>query len=126
MSARDDILADRLNAEPAIFKGCSSSELGIIVGVAALVWLPVSLLLTGLMGAVTMGFGVAGIGVVGTVIVMASVFQRLKRGRPDGYYQQQLAIWLSDHGLRRAPFIRCSGAWDIGRTRYATLPRRDR
>lgn len=126
MPARDDILADRLNAEPAIFKGCSSSELGIIVGVAALVWLPVSLLLTGLMGAVTMGFGVAGMGVVGTVIVMASVFQRLKRGRPDGYYQQQLAIWLSDHGLRRAPFIRRSGAWDIGRTRYATLPRRDR
>jgi conjugative transfer region protein (TIGR03750 family) len=126
MPARDDILADRLNAEPAIFKGCSSSELGIIVGVAALVWLPVSLLLTGLMGAVTMGFGMAGIGVVGTVIVMASVFQRLKRGRPDGYYQQQVAIWLSDHGLRRAPFIRRSGAWDIGRTRYATLPRRDR
>ena len=126
MSSRDDILADRLNVEPAIFKGCSSSELGVIVGVAALVWLPVSLLLAGLMGAVTMGFGLAGVGVVGTVIVMASVFQRLKRGRPDGYYQQQFTIWLSDHGLRRAPFIRRSGAWDIGRSRYATLPYRDR
>jgi conjugative transfer region protein (TIGR03750 family) len=126
MSRRDDILADRLNVEPAIFKGCSSSELGILVSVAALVWLPVSLLLTGLMGAVTMGFGVAGVGVVGTVIVMASLFQRLKRGRPDGYYQQQIAIWLSDHGLRHAPFIRRSGAWDIGRTCDATLPRRDR
>ena len=126
MSNRDDILAGRLNAEPAIFKGCSSSELGIIVSVAALVWLPVSLLLTGLMGAVTMGFGLAGVGVVGTVIVTAGLFQRLKRGRPDGYYQQQVSIWLSDHGLRRAPFIRRSGAWDIGRTRYATLPHRDR
>ena len=126
MSHRDDILADRLNVEPVIFKGCSSSELGVIVGVAALVWLPVSLLLAGLMGAVTMGFGLAGIGVVGTVIVMASVFQRLKRGRPDGYYQQQMSIWFSDHGLRRALFIRRSGAWDIGRTQYATLPRRDR
>ena len=126
MSSRDDILADRLNVEPAIFKGCSSSELGILVSVAALVWLPVSLLLTGLMGAVTMGFGVAGVGVVGTVIVMAGLFQRLKRGRPDGYYQQQVSIWLSDHGLRRAPFIRRSGAWAIGRTRYATLPHRDR
>ena len=126
MSSRDDILADRLNVEPAIFKGCSSSELGVIVSVAALVWLPVSLLLAGLMGAVTMGFGLAGVGVVGTVIVMACVFQRLKRGRPDGYYQQQFSIWLSDRGLRRAPFIRRSGAWDIGRTRYATLPYRDR
>ena len=53
MTAHDDILADRLNAEPAIFKGCSSSELGVIVGVAAFVWLPVCLLLAGLMGAVT-------------------------------------------------------------------------
>ena len=126
MSNRGDILADRLNAEPVIFKGCSSSELGVIVVVAALIWLPVSLLLTGLMGAVTMGFGVAGIGVVGTVIVMAGLFQRLKRGRPDGYYQQRIAIWLSDRGLRHTPFVRRSGAWDIGRSGNATLPLRDR
>ena len=126
MPSRDDILADRLNAEPAIFKGCSSSELGIIVGVAALIWLPVSLLLAGLLGAVTMGFGIAGVGVVGTVIVMASLFQRLKRGRPDGHYQQRFSIWLSDLGLRRSPFVRRSGAWDIGRSGHATLPLRDR
>jgi len=94
--------------------------------VAALVWLPVSLLLAGLMGAVTMGFGLAGVGVVGTVIVMASLFQRLKRGRPDGYYQQQVSIWLADRGLRHSPFIRRSGSWDIGRTGYATLSHRDR
>lgn len=126
MPDRDDILANRLNAEPAIFKGCSSSELGMIVGVAALIWLPVSLLLAGLMGAVTMGFGIAGVGVVATVIVMAGLFQRLKRGRPEGYYQQRIAIRLDDIGLRRSPFIRRSGAWDIGRSRRATLSLRDR
>jgi conjugative transfer region protein (TIGR03750 family) len=123
---QDDILADRLNAEPVIFKGCSSSELGLIVTVAALLWLPLSLLLAGLMGAVTMGFGLAGVGIVATVLVMASVFQRLKRGRPDGYYQQRALIWLSEHGLRHAPFIRRSGAWDIGRTGHAPLSLRDR
>jgi conjugative transfer region protein (TIGR03750 family) len=95
MTAREDILADRLNAEPAIFKGCSSSELGVIVGVAALVWLPVSLLLAGLMGAVTMGFGLAGVGVVATVVATASLFQRLKRNRPDGYYQQRFVGFLA-------------------------------
>ena len=126
MTAREDILADRLNAEPAIFKGCSSSELGVIVGVAALVWLPVSLLLAGLMGAVTMGFGLAGVGVVATVVATASLFQRLKRNRPDGYYQQRFVIWLNDRGLRCAPFVRRSGAWDIGRTFHAPLPSRDR
>jgi conjugative transfer region protein (TIGR03750 family) len=126
MRDRDSILADRLNAEPAIFKGCSSSELGVIVGVAALVWLPVSLILAGLAGAVTMGFGIAGVGIVATVLVMASLFQRLKRNRPDGYYQQRFVLWLDDRGLRRSPFVRRSGAWDIGRTAHATLPVRDR
>ena len=122
----DECLADRLNVEPAIFKGCSSSELGVIVGVAAAVWLPVSLILSGLLGAVTMGFGIAGVGVVATVVVTASLFQRLKRNRPDGYYQQRFVIWLHDRGFRRAPFVRRSGAWDIGRTFHAPLPSRDR
>ena len=122
----DDILADRLNVEPGIFKGCSSSELGVIAGVAALVWLPVSLELAGLMGAVTMGLGLAGVGVVATVVVTATLFQRLKRNRPDGYYQQRFVIWLHDRGLRRSRLIRRSGSWDIGRTAGAPLPLRDR
>lgn len=126
MSNRHDILADRLNAEPAIFRGCSSSELGVIVGVAALVWLPVSLILAWLAGAITMGFGIAGIGIVATVLLTASLFQRLKRNRPDGYYQQQIALWLDDRGLKRSFVVRRSGAWDIGRSAYATLPIRDR
>ena len=126
MTERHDILADRLNAEPAIFKGCSSSELGVIVGVAALVWLPVSLILAWLAGAVTMGFGIAGVGIVATVLLMASLFLRLKRNRPDGYYQQQIVLWLDDRGLKRSPFVRRRGAWDIGRSAHATLPIRDR
>ena len=123
---RDDILADRLNVEPVIFKGCSSSELGVIVGVAALFWLPVSLLLAGLMGAVTMGFGLAGVGVVATVVAMATLFQRLKRNRPDGFYQQRFVIWLHDKGVRRSALVRRGGSWDIGRTAGAPLPVRDR
>jgi len=126
MAGRHEILADRLNAEPVIFKGCSASELGMIVGVAALVWLPLSLILAGLAGAVTMGFGLAGIGIVVTVLVTASLFQRLKRNRPDGYYQQRIVLWLDERGLKRGPFVRRSGAWDIGRTEHATLPIRDR
>jgi conjugative transfer region protein (TIGR03750 family) len=126
MADRNDILADRLNAEPAIFKGCSSSELGVIVGVSLLVWLPISLILAGFAGAVTMGFGIAGVGTVATVVFIASWFQRLKRNRPEGYYRQRVVLWLDECGLRRSPFVRRSGVWDIGRTVHATLPIRDR
>lgn len=131
MSNVKNILADRLNVEPAIFKGCSSSELGIIVTLAVLLWLPLSVLLAWAMGAPSMGLGIAGMAIVGTVVVTASVFQRLKRGRPDGYYQQQFTFGLSKLGLRRSPFICRSGSWSIGRTetvpkgRHATLSLRD-
>src|SRR6056297_2867296 len=124
--ANREILAERLNAEPAIFKGCSSRELGMIVGLAALVWLPVSLAVAALAGAVTMGFGLAGIGIVATTVAIAALFQRLKRNRPDGYYQQRLALWLDARGMKRAPYIRRSGWWDNGRSAHAPLPARDR
>jgi conjugative transfer region protein (TIGR03750 family) len=126
MSNDHETLADRLNAEPAIFKGCSSSELGMIVGLAIVVWLPLSLLLAWLLGAITMGFGIAGVGVVATVVVMATLFQRIKRGRPEGYYQQWLRIRLQTMGLYRTPWVLRSGSWDIGRTHYAPLPTRNR
>ena len=125
-SSEQDILADRLNVEPAIFKGCSSSELGVIVGVATFLWLPVSIGLAGTFGAMTLGFGLAGIGTVATVILVTAGFQRLKRNRPDGYYQQRTAIWLQDHGLRQASLVRHSGAWSLGRSDDATLSPRNR
>ena len=116
MSNTSNILADRLNVEPAIFKGCSSSELGVIVALAVAIWLPLSVLLAWVLGAPSMGLGMAGIAIVLTVVVTAAVFQRVKRGRPDGYYQQQFIIGLSRLGLRRSPFIRRNGSWAIGRT----------
>lgn len=116
-----ECLPERVNAEPAIFKGCSSSELGGIVVIAVLVWLPVSLAVAGALGAVTMGFGVAGIGVVGSVIGVAAAFQRLKRNRPDGYYQQGIALWLHAKGIRRSGLVQRSGDWDTGRSLDGTL-----
>ena len=116
MTEANNILADRLNVEPAIFKGCSSSELGVIVTLAIIIWLPVSVLLAWALGAPSMGLGIAGITIVLTVVITAVVFQRVKRGRPDGYYQQQFIIGLSRVRLCRSPFIRRNGSWAIGRT----------
>ncbi|MCY4264642.1 MAG: TIGR03750 family conjugal transfer protein [Gammaproteobacteria bacterium] len=125
MANDKEILADRLNAEPVIFKGCSSTELGMIVGVAILFWLPFSLLLAWMLGAIAMGFGMAAVGVVVSVLGMATVFQRIKRGRPEGYYQQWLRIRLHRLGLIQTPWVLRSGSWDIGRSSHATLPTRD-
>lgn len=116
MGRRHDILPERLNGEPAIFKGCSSSELGMILLASVAVWLPVSISVAAALGAVTMGFGLAGIGIVASVSGLATLFQRLKRNRPDGYYQQRFVLWCQAHRLRPARIVTRSGHWDIGRT----------
>ncbi len=131
MPDKRNILADRLNVEPSIFRGCTSSELGIIVTLAVLIWLPISVLLAWGLGAASMGLGIAGVAIVATVVISASIFQRLKRGRPHGYYQQRFIMGLSTLGLRSSPFINRNGYWAIGRNKsikrdpHATLSLRD-
>lgn len=98
----------------------------MIVGLAIVVWLPFSLLLAWSLGAITMGFGIAGVGVVATVVVLATLFQRIKRGRPEGYYQQWLRIRLQLWGLSSTPWVLRTGSWDMGRTQHAPLPSRNR
>lgn len=116
MAHRNETLADRVNAEPPIFRGCSSSELLMLLLGSAAFWVPAGLVLAWLMGALFAALGVAGLGIFITVWLAATWFQRIKRGRPEGYYQQRLMVFLHDHGLHRSPFIRRSGYWDIGRT----------
>ena len=117
MTHGHEVLADRLNGEPNVFKGCSATELGLIVGSATLVWLPVSLLVAWAMGAPGMGFGLAGVAIVLTVIVAARILQRLKRGCPDGHYRQATTLALARFGLVRLPFICRDGHWSLGRER---------
>ncbi len=125
MADSHEVLADRLNAEPVIFRGCSSTELGVMAAMAIVIWLPLGFGLAWSLDAATMGFGIAGVGVVASIVGLATLFQRIKRNRPEGYYQQWLRIYL--HGLKlcHTPWVLRSGAWDLGRT-HASLPTRDR
>ncbi len=73
-----------------------------------------------------MGLGATGVCVVASVVVGAGVFQKLKAGRPDGFYQQRLRIWLAKKKLLGSPFVIRSGIWDLGRTDHASLSTRNR
>ena len=115
MNQHREVLADRLNGEPNVFKGCSTTELGLIVGVAILVWLPVSVLIAWAMGAPSMGLGLAGVAIVLSVIIAAGLMQRLKRGRPDSYYRHAATLALARTGLVRSPYICRDGEWSLGR-----------
>lgn len=129
--ASEDIafLPDRINGEPIVFRGLTSTELGALAGLAVAVWLPLSLALCGALGFFMMGFGVAGLLTVGTVWVASSWIGAIKRGKPNGYHLLRLRLLLDDLKLRSSGFIRYSGPWDIRRSarsrrrRSAGLPR---
>ena len=112
---KNELLPLRLNAEPSIFRGCSLSELMMLVTIGGLTLVPGSILICGLLGYLVMGAGFGLLLVIGWVVVGATILQRLKRGRPLGFYQLRLRLWLSDLHLVRAPFIRESQVWDVGR-----------
>ncbi len=111
-----ETLADRLNQEPVIFRGSTNSELGIILLCAVVFWVPFGFVVAALFGAVVMGLGISSLGVLITIVVGSTVFQRIKRGKPDNYYQHQVIIKLDQSKLRKSSLILTSGNWDVGRT----------
>jgi conjugative transfer region protein (TIGR03750 family) len=111
-----DVLADRVDIEPPIFKGCSSSELLAMLVVAVVVWIPVSLLLSLALGKVAYALAILAVGVIGSVYGSASVFQRVKRNRPDHYYVHVVMRALHRWQLRSFPLAWRTGYWDIGRS----------
>lgn len=111
----NELLPVRLNAEPSIFRGCSLSELMLLVTVGGIALVPGSVIVCGLFGYLMMGVGIGLLLVIAWVVVGATVLQKLKRGRPLGYYQLRLRLWLEDLHLLRSSFIRQSRVWDVGR-----------
>ncbi|RLA05740.1 MAG: TIGR03750 family conjugal transfer protein [Gammaproteobacteria bacterium] len=115
-NSETETLADRLNQEPVIFRGSTNSELGIILLCAVVFWVPFGFIVGALFGAVVMGLGISSLGVLITIVVGSTVFQRIKRGKPDNYYQHQVIIKLDQLKLRKSSLILTSGNWDLGRT----------
>lgn len=114
----DTMLASNLNGEPLILRGLTSSEVVWIVGISFVIWLPVALFLGSLLGGAQIGFGLTFLLMLASVVIMGGVFQKVKRSRPDGYWQHALAFFLEDKGMKKTRCVRRSGQWDVGRTKY--------
>lgn len=113
---KNTLLPTRLNAEPSIYKGCSLSELMLLIVLGGAVLVPLSVLVCALAGYLMMGFGLGLLLVITWVVIGASLMQRLKRDRPIGYYQLRLRLLLEDTGLVRRRFIRQGRCWSTGRS----------
>ena len=119
MADSEEILADRLNNEPPIFRGLSNSELGMVLKVGSLFWVPLCLIVATLVGKTMMGMGASMLMLLLTILVSGTLFQRIKRGRPDYYYQHYLMLrdvfMRVKTNTKSDRVIRYSGTWGVGR-----------
>jgi conjugative transfer region protein (TIGR03750 family) len=113
--ADDDprLMADRVNIEPPILRGCSSSELIQLAAFLTAVGLPSSVLIAVAIGKPMFFLGLVMFFDVAGIWMGAGWFQRVKRGRPDHFYVHRARLWLARRGLLRTAIQTRCGAWDI-------------
>ena len=117
MNQEVDMLPNRLNYDPVIFKGCSLPEFLLVTGIC----LSVTCFALGIIGHILLGnfiYGVA-LGFIvggGLVYLMCGYLQRLRRDQEIGYLMQCLHSMCYQKGLSLgADIIRRSGVWMAGR-----------
>jgi conjugative transfer region protein (TIGR03750 family) len=119
-------LAERLNLEPAVFRGYTDSELVAAIVGAGLVCFPAGLIGGLAIGRIALGIGLALVATLGLVVLGASRFQAWKRGRPEFWLQQRARLGLGEWGLVPTPLARRRGAMSLGRNDYDHPDRRRR
>jgi len=114
------VLADRVDSEPPAILGLTTSELLLVSLTTGLVLLPLILLIAFAFGLGNVALSLTGFMFLSGLYVGATIFRRLKRGRPQGHYQVMFAVWMQRLFGGRAFMLR-SGYWSIGRSRPAVV-----
>lgn len=116
MALTIEFLPDRLNREPVVFRGMTTTELllvflcGFIAG-----------LLVGILPAITLRIWAliptgALLGSALCVLGGGRVISRLKRGRPDTWLYQTISAFLARRGFGDRRLIQQSAVWTIRRS----------
>ena len=112
----DDLLAERLNHEPVVLLGYTDSEFAVAVKVACAIAFPTTLLLGFILGKPLPGLAGGFLLALGLVVIGGKLMVRLKRGKPDYYYQTQMKLSLQRFCLGHSGLLTYRGTMSIGRT----------
>jgi conjugative transfer region protein (TIGR03750 family) len=108
-------MPDRLNAEPVVFRGFTTPELGLAALAGAALGLVPGIACSFLWGWVTIPTGVLLMPLV-VVFFGGRIMTRLKRGKPENYIWQRLALRRTLAGLGDLLTITTSGHWSLKRS----------
>ncbi|EBM5747153.1 TIGR03750 family conjugal transfer protein [Salmonella enterica] len=116
MTQTIEFLPDRLNREPVVFRGMTTSELFIALsgGFAAG-------LIGGIFPAAVLGIWAliptgALAGAALAILVGGKWLARIKRGRPDTWLYRVMGAWFARHGYGDIRLVQKSAVWVIRRS----------
>lgn len=109
-------VTDRVNAEPAILNGMAATEAAWIAAASLVAFAVVGALVFAVTGLWQAVLALPLFGTGASLWFSSLYLQKVKRGRPEGYYTHAIHLWLADRGVFRSKFIRHQGYWSLGRT----------
>jgi conjugative transfer region protein (TIGR03750 family) len=112
-------MPDRLNAEPVVFRGFTTPELGLAALIGAVLGLIPGILFSFILGWVTIPTGALLMPLV-VVFFGGNLMSRLKRGKPENYIWQRLAFRRALTGLGDPRTILVSRDWSLKRSGRAS------
>ena len=118
------LLASGMTSEAVVFYGCTSTELVVIVAGSLVFWAPILALFSiAVFGTILYGLGFILVFVGITAVVAGRILQGMKRGRPEGHYQQIIRLRLGRYNIVRNNFVTFDGQFSLGRTKRVVIMR---
>lgn len=115
-----EFMPDRLNAEPVVFRGFTTSELGITTLLSVLGGLIIAIPIIPFLGWVALPT-VSLLMPLITIILGGRLLARFKRGKPENYLYRSIEWFLSSCGVGSNRLICRSQVLSLRRLRSVTL-----
>lgn len=115
-----EFMPDRLNAEPVVFRGFTTPELGITTLLSVLGGLIIAIPIMPFLGWVALPT-VSLLMPLITIILGGRLLARFKRGKPENYLYRRIEWFLSSCGLGGNRLICCSQVLSLRRLRSVTF-----
>ncbi|MBC8947043.1 TIGR03750 family conjugal transfer protein [Xenorhabdus indica] len=109
-------MPDRLNSEPVVYRGLTTSELGLAALFGSTMGFVISLFFVPLLGWVIIPTFILIIPLL-VVFLGGRYLTRLKRGKPENYIYRQLMLTRRKWGMGDITLIIHDQAWSLRRTK---------
>lgn len=116
MTQTIEFLPDRLNREPVVFRGMTTSELFIALGGGFVTGLTAGIFPAAVLGIWALIPTGALAGAALAVMIGGKWLARVKRGRPDTWLYRATGAWFARHCYGDARLVQTSAVWVIRRS----------